>query len=328
MERRKLLVLLGAITATWPLAARPTAAQNSARLSRVGFLGAGAPVEAHVAAFRDRLRELGYVEGRSLAIEFRWGHGTFERLPNFAEELVRMRCDVIVAWTSPAVVAARNASGNVPIVMLGVSDPIGMGFIKTLARPGGTITGVTNLARDLSSKLVQVLMEVAPATLTVFALRNVANPSSGLLLNETEAGAHAAGVQIDAIDVASPGDLAPAFARMAAVPAAGVVVLPDPLFVAESRQIGELAARHRVPSVFARRESVEAGGLASYGSSLRDSFRDAATYVHRILNGANPAEMPVEQPTRVELVINLKAAAALGVAIAPALLARADEVIE
>jgi putative ABC transport system substrate-binding protein len=283
----------------------------------------------YIDAFRQGLRERGYVEGQNITFEYRLTDGSPTRASEAAVDLARLKVDAILAWTTTMATAAQRATTIIPIVIVGISDPVGTGLVGSLARPGGNITGLGNFARDLSGKLVEILVEIVPGITSLAALANPDNPTAHpLLLRETEVAVHTLGVRLQTLDVRVPDELDGAFWRMAGAGAKGVVVLPDPLFLRERRKVAELAQKARLPTVFARRENVDAGGLLSYGPNLRDQFRQTAIYADRILRGAAPAELPVEQPTRIELVVNLKTAKALGLELPSTLLARADEVIE
>jgi putative ABC transport system substrate-binding protein len=324
MKRREFITLLGGAAVAWPLAAR---AQQSERVRRIGYLANLSPasVPELMSALREGLRERGYVQGQNLTFEYRWAAEMNETL---AAELVALNVDVIIAWATPAVTAARRATSKIPIVMVGIADPIGAGLVANLSRPGGNVTGTTNLARDLGGKLLELLLEIVPRVNPVFVLRNPRNPASPLQLREVEGAARSLGLRITLIDVTSPGELDAAFGRMIGENAKGVIALADPLLISQSVQLAALAQNARLPLIFSRRENVEAGGLISYGPSLRGQFRDTAMYIDKIFKGADPANLPVEQPTRLELVVNLKTAMALNLTVPPTLLARADEVIE
>jgi putative ABC transport system substrate-binding protein len=324
MKRRTFIALVGGVAAA---VARIADGHTQGRLIRIGYLANLSPAATPdlFAALRDGLREHGYIEGQNLAIESRWAADMRESL---AAELVALKVDVIVAWATPAVTAARRATTRIPIVMVGIADPIGAGFIASLSRPGGNVTGTTNLARDLGGKLLELLREVVPTINPIFVLRNPRNPASPLQLREVEVAVRAMGLQLALVEVTTPKELDEAFARMTREKARGVITLADPLLISQRGRIAELAGKARLPVVFSRRENVDAGGLISYGPSLRGQFRETATYVDKILKGASPANLPVEQPTRLELIVNLKTAKELGIAVPPTILLRADEVIE
>jgi putative ABC transport system substrate-binding protein len=326
MDRRTFLAGTGAVLLAAPLAAE---AQQAAKIWRIGFVSPLSRAETdRQGGFRQGMRELGYVESRDFIIEGRFAEGQYQRIPGFAEELVRMKVDVIVVWGTPASIAVAKATSTLPIVMLSVTDPVASGLAASLARPGGNITGVSNLSSDLSGKLLELLVQVAPGISRVAALRNPLNPNSALLLNETAAAARHLGLELQVVDARAPEDFEGAFLAIRRERARGVVVLTDAVFIGQRHRIADLAMKNRVPTIFARRENAEGGGLMSYGPSLSNQFHHAATYVDKILKGAKPGDLPVEQPTKFELVINLKTAKALGLTIPPSLLQRADEVIQ
>jgi len=268
------------------------------------------------------------VEGRNLIIEYRWAVGRQERLPELAAELVRLKVEIIVTAVTPAIEAAKRATSTIPIVMAAVADPVGSGLVVGLARPGGNVTGLTALSTDLAGKRLHLVRELVPKAtrVTVLALRGTS--ATKLLLEEMRAAAQQLGVQLVGQEVKEAGDLPSAFAAMLRERAQALIVQASPLSGDNARRIAELAAQHRLPAMYEVRSSVEAGGLVSYGPSFSEMFRRAAFYVDRILKGAKPADLPIEQPTKFELVINMKAAKALGLTIPQALLARADQVIQ
>ena len=323
MKRREFIGLVGGVAA-WPLAAR--AQQPTGRVWRIGFLASAPPTPAMLSALRDGLRERGYLEGQNLSVDVRW---LLDENPNVATELVRSGVDVIVAWATPATVAARKATTTIPIVMVSVADPVGSGVVAELARPGGNITGMSNMSTELSGKIVQLLMEIVPSIKRVGVVGNRNNPgATALSLRETEAAIRAVNLQIEIVDAETAEEYESAFARLSAQDVGGVVLLPDAALVRHRVRIAELALKARLPTAFQRRENADAGGLLSYGSDVNDLLRQSSLFVDRILKGARPAELPVEQPTKFTLAINLKTAKALGLAIPPALLATANEVIE
>jgi putative ABC transport system substrate-binding protein len=324
MRRREFITLLGGAAAAWPLAVRA----QQPRIWRIGLLASAPPTPAMLSAFRDGLRERGYVEGQNLLIDVRWPQESFEQNPGVAVELVRSNIDVIVAWPSPAVIAARRATSTIPIVMVAVTDAVGLGFAASLARPGGNITGVSNIASDLVGKQVELLIEIVPGMNRLGVVRNPNNPAVALQLQETEKAIRTLGLQLEVVEASVPEEFDRAFARLNTEGVKGVVLLADPSLIEYGIRIAELAQAAGLPTAFQRRESVEAGGLLSYGPSLNGMFRQAALYVDRILKGAKPADLPVEQPTKFELIINLKTAKALGLSVPPTLLTSADEVIE
>jgi putative tryptophan/tyrosine transport system substrate-binding protein len=307
VKRREFITLLSG-AAAWPLAAR---AQQPA-MPVVGFLAPAAPTPAMLAAFREGLRERGYVEGRNLTIHLSLA---VKAESDVAAELVSSKVDVIMAWATPAVIAAHRATSAIPIVMVGVGDPMAMGFVANLARPGGNITGISNMSPDLSSKLVELLVEIVPGIKHVGLVDNPNNPGVTLLLRETERAIGALGLRHEVVEASAAEEFESAFARLSTLGVKGVVLLADPSIIENEIRIAEAAQKIRLPTVFQRRENVEAGGLLSYGPHLTGQFRQAAIYVDLILKGARPADLPVEQPTKFELVINLKTAKALGLTI-------------
>jgi putative ABC transport system substrate-binding protein len=278
-------------------------------------------------AFRQGLRELGYVEGQNIAIESRWTEGKDDRLPALAADLVRSKVDVIVAETGAATRAAQQATRTIPIVMSLVNDPVGSGLVASLARPGGNVTGLTIMSPDLVGKQLELLKEVVPKVSRVALLRHPDNPASAAQLREAEAAAQALGLRLQTLEARSPQEIDGAFAAMTRERAGALLVIPDTLFWSQRRQIVELAVKRRLPSMRMGEAYAEAGGLMSYGPSYLDLERRAATFVDKILKGANPADLPVAQPTKFELVINLKTANQLGLKIPPNVLARANRVI-
>jgi putative ABC transport system substrate-binding protein len=327
MRRRDFITLLGG-AAAWPLAAGAQQADSTARQVRVGLIAASPPTPAMLNAFRDGMRERGYVEGQNLSVAVRWPQGSFEQDPGVVAELVSGNVDVIVAWATPTVIAVRRVTSTIPIVMVSVGDPVGSGFIASLARPGGNITGISSITADLSAKLVELFVELVPAMKRVGVVRNPNNPNVTEQLRETEDAVRKLNMQVQVVDARTSDDFKRAFARLSADGVNGVVLLADPTVIEQRRRIAELALAVRLPTAFQRRENADAGGLLSYGANNNNQFRQAALYVDRILKGAKPAELPVEQPTKFELVINLKTAKALGLEVPAKVLALADEVIE
>lgn len=329
MRRRALLAILGAAAVAWPLGVR---AQQQAKVWRVGFLALpqrpAALESSRYGAFAQGMRELGYVDGDNLVIEYRFADGKAERLSNMVAELLELKPDVLVVAGTPAVSAAQKATTRIPIVMAGASDPVGSGLIHSLALPGGNITGLSNLSTDLSPKLVEMLLSIAPKLSRVGILVNPTNQSHAPVAASLEAAAQSVNLEIGAVEAATAQQIEGAFAKMSRQNAGAVIVAADAFFIQEGQQIAELARKHRMPSILPFREQVDAGGLMSYGQHLADNFRRAATYVDRIFKGAKPADLPVEESTKLELVINLRTAEALGVTIPPELLVLATEVIE
>jgi len=332
IDRRTFLAGTGAVLLAAPLAAQ---AQQPTKVSRVGYLSSLSRSDPTYATLRDALlqglREHGYVEGRTITIEWRFAEGSQSRLPTLAAELVRLRVDLLFAEATPSALAAKQATITIPIVFSPIADPIGSGLVATLARPGGNITGLTFMAPELVGKRLELLKETVPGMTRVGVLSHPGNPSDATLksmLAETEVAARASGVQLQRLQAQGPNDLDRAFATMSRERVDGLILLPSAMFSSERRRIADLAAKNRLPTMFFFREFVEAGGFVSYGPSFVELWRRAATYVDRILKGAKPADLPVEQPTKFELVINLKTAKALGLTIPPPLLLRADEIIQ
>jgi len=327
MDRRTFIYSVTLTVLAAPLAAE---AQQPEKVWRIGLLGPAAErVYTDVLlSLRAGLRGFGYVEGKNIVFEYRFAEDKYERLPGLATELVRSKADVILAHATLGARAAKRATSTIPIVMVGVGDPVGTGFVPSLARPGGNITGVSNNDVGLAAKRLALLKEVVPKLSLVAVLRNPTSPVGDLQFRETQAAARSLGIEIQLVDVRAPKELGTAFAVMVKGRAGAFAVMGDPLFLSQQRQIANLATTSRLPSVFTRNENVEAGGLMSYGPTLAAQFRQAATYVDKILKGAKPADLPVEEPTKFDFVINLKTAKALGLTIPPSLLQRADQVIE
>jgi putative ABC transport system substrate-binding protein len=308
-----------------PLAA---AAPPLGKVYRIGFLSTAPPPAHRWDALLDGLRERGYSEGRNLVFEHRFSEGNAERFPEFAAELVQLRVDCIIVTTTPAALAAKHATQTIPIVMPTAIDPVGAGLVASLARPGGNLTGLSVLAPELSGKRLELLQEVVPGLTRVVVLWNGANPANASAWQETQAAARALGLLLHSQDVRNPQDLQGAFGLMAQARPDALLVLGDALLGMHRPQIVAFATQQHLPSVFAERESVVAGGLMSYGPSLPDLYRRAAYYVDRLLKGTKPADLPVEQPMKFELVINLKTAKALGITIPQSTLFQATEVIQ
>jgi putative ABC transport system substrate-binding protein len=329
MRRRDFIKVIAGSAAAWPLAAR---AQQAAKMYRLGQLSASAAagwIVPMLAAFMGGMRDLGYVEGRNLLIEHRYADGGFERLPALAQELLAWKPDVLLVSTTPGNLAAKAATSTVPIVMVAVADPIGVGLITSLERPGGNITGVTNIGAELAGKRIEILREIVPAASKIAVLINPDDQNAALQMNSARLVAEKLAVQLaPVLHIRSSADLKGAFEAAVRAGAGAAVRMIDPLAADLREQTVQLAAEHRLPIVYAFREDVLAGGLVSYGPSLPDQYRQAATFVHKIFHGAKPADLPVEQPTKFNLAINLRTANALGISVPPMLLARADEVIE
>jgi putative ABC transport system substrate-binding protein len=324
MKRRDFITLVGGAAAAWPLAAR---AQHAGKTWRIAFI-AHVPTIIYEEPLFDDLRELGYVEGQNIIIERRYAEGRPERFQEFAAEMVRLKADLIITTTTPAALAARNATTTIPIVIPTAIDPVGTGLIASLAHPGGNITGGAILVGELAAKRLQLLKEVVPNLSRTGVLWNSANPANALALRETDGAARAIGVTLQSHEVKGPKDFEVAFARMAEERLDALFVLDDALTIQYGKQIADFAMQKRLPSVFSAKDGVEAGGLMTYGPRYSEMMRRAASLVDKILRGAEPASLPMEQPTAFDLVINLKTANAIGLTVPPLLLARADEVIE
>jgi putative ABC transport system substrate-binding protein len=325
LGRRRFITLLGGAVA-WPVAAR---AQQPAMLPTIGYLGSATPATQGqwVAAFVQRLRELGWIEGRTIAIEYRWAEGRAERAAEIAAELVRRKVDVIVTSGTAVVVAAMQATSVIPIVFAAAGDPVGTGLIASLARPGGNVTGLSNQVLDLAGKRLELLREIVPGLGRLALLGNVGNPAVVLSMREAQAAARTLGLEVTTLEIRRGEDIVPAFEALNGHEEALYVVF-DALVNTHRIRINTLALAARLPTMHGIRDYVEAGGLMSYGTNFPDLFRRAADYVDKILRGAKPADLPVEQPTRFDLVINLTTAKALHLKIPESFLLRADEVIE
>jgi putative ABC transport system substrate-binding protein len=304
--------------------------QPARAIPRIGYLTAGSvDIEtSRLAAFRQGLRELGYSEGQNIVVEPRYAEGRYERIPELIAELVRLKVDVLVATTIPVVAAAKKATSSIPIVMVGVGDPVRTGVVASLGRPGGNITGNTLLSADTSAKRVQLLREALPNVSRVAIIWNPANASAVPTFQEARSAARALGVALQSVEVSQPTQLDGAFTALTKTRPDALIVTADPLIQVHVGRVVDFAARHRLPAMYTLREHVIAGGLMSYGASLHDLFRRSATHVDKLLKGAKPADLPVEQPTKFELVINLKTAKTLGLTIPPPVMLRADEIIE
>jgi putative ABC transport system substrate-binding protein len=324
---RRSLAGLAVAVALVPRAVR---SQPTGKVPRIGYLSPGpAGGSPRDQAFRQGLRELGHVEGSTLLVEYRFAEGRFERLPELAAELVLLEVEVIVGAVTQASLAARAATTRIPVVMAGVSDPVGAGLVASLARPGGNVTGTSGMNAELAGKALELFLEALPGLAEIAVLWNPGNAVfQGEMLRRTRAAARTLGVGLRPLEARDAGELDRAFASLAGERVGGVLVLADPVFVAQRSRIVELAARARLPAMYGSRDFVEAGGLLSYGPDLDAQFRRAAAFVDRILKGARPEDLPVEQPTRLELAVNLATARALGLTLPPALLARADATIE
>jgi ABC-type uncharacterized transport system substrate-binding protein len=325
VKRREFITLLGGAAVTWPLAAR---ALRAGKMPTIGFLGANTPATQTewTAAFVHRLRELGWVEGRTIAIEYRWGEGRTELFAKFLAEFVRLKVDVIVT-AGIAVRAAKQATSIIPIVFAVANDPLGAGLVSSLSRPGGNVTGLSNQASDLGAKRLELLREVIPGLRRLAIMANVGNPQTALEMGEVQTAARTLGLEVALLEFRRAEDIVPGFETLKGR-ADALYVCPDPLVTTNRIRINALALRAQLPTIHGIREYVKAGGLMSYGTNYADLWRRAGDYVDKILRGTKPGDLPVEQPTRFELVINLSAAKALGLTLPASLLARADEVIE
>jgi ABC-type uncharacterized transport system substrate-binding protein len=323
--RRELITLLGG-AAAWPVAAR---AQQSGRLPTIGFLGpiTHSAASEWLAAFVQRLRELGWIEGRTIAIEVRWAEGRNERFAEIAAEFVRLKVDVIVTAGTAAVVTAKQATSVIPIVFAVAGDPVGTGLVASLARPGGNVTGLSNQSADLAGKRLELLREVVPSLRRLAILANAGSPIGVLEMREAQAAARTLGLEVVTSEIRRVEDIAPAFETLKGR-AETLYVASDPLVTTNRIRINTLALGARLPTMHGQGDNVEAGGLMSYGANYPDLHRRAADYVDKILRGTKPGDIPVEQPTKFDFVVNLTTAKALGLEIPPTLLARADEVIE
>ncbi len=325
MRRREFIVLLGGVVL--PFAAR---AQQEKRVPRIGLLSPFSRSDTALwhQAFLEGLRDLGWVEGQNIVVEYRYAEGKVDVLPELAADLVRLKVDIIVTAVTNDTLAAKNTTKEIPIVMAAAGDPVATGIVESLARPGGNITGLSQMNPELTGKRLDLLKEIVPKLSPVAVLWNPEDPISILGWDEIQLPARKLGVEVHSLEVRSPGDLDKALDEAARTHVGALVIMPNPVFVTNLKRIADFAAQNRLPSIFHLREFANAGGLVSYGIDRSDQFRRAATYVDKILKGAKPADLPIEQPTKFELVINLKTAKALGLAVPPTLLSSADEVIE
>jgi ABC-type uncharacterized transport system substrate-binding protein len=326
VRRREFIALVGG-SALWPGVAR---GQQPGKVARVGRLSplSEATERPMLAGLQQGLSELGWVEARNLSFELRFAEGNLDRLPQLASELVDLKVDVIVTGSTPGALAAKNATSTIPIVMVTTGDPVQGGIVESLARPGGNVTGVTALGQSLNIKRLEIVKEALPSIKQVAVLINPDSPYSEPFKQIGEAAARALGLEVKELEARRPDDLGKVIQALGQQNLTALMVLTDIMFITHRRTIIELARNNHLPSIFGERESVRAGGLMFYGASLPDMYRRAAAYVDKILKGDKPADLPVEQPTKFELIINLKTAKALGITIPPILLARADELIE
>jgi putative ABC transport system substrate-binding protein len=327
MRRRELIAFVGVGVVGWSLAAR---AQQKA-MPVIGYLGGSSPdpSAANLAAFRQGLNETGYVEGQNVAIEYRWAEGRYDRLPAMAADLVGRKVDVIVGGGGPpSAFAAKNATSTIPIVFTSGGDPVATGLVASLSQPGGNLTGVSILYTDLVPKRLELLSELAPHAGTIALLVNPKSPEAEPTIRDAQKAARTKGVQLHVVEAATEGEIDAAFADLVQLHAGALVVGADPFFASQHEQLVALASRHAVPAIYHTRFFVVAGGLVGYGPSPTAMYRQVGIYAGKILKGAKPADLPVEQPVKFELVINLKTAKALGLSVPQSILARADEVIE
>jgi putative ABC transport system substrate-binding protein len=322
MRRRALLKFGGAVLLAWPATA---GAQQAVKLNRVGFLRVGPPPPSFIEPFRQGLRELGYVEGQSIVIEYALAKSAAQ-IPDVAAELVRLKVDVLVASGTPSVVPASKAAGTIPVVFVAALDPVATGLAASLARPGGNVTGLSAVHADVTGKRMQMLTELLPKLTKIAFLVRTNSPATAQYVSEAEAAVRTLGIELQILSVRDASELEGALGS--AQSASALLVVDDAVFTAQRTKIAELALKNRLPTMSGLRETVDAGGLMAYGPHYGDLYRRAATHVHKILNGAKPADLPIEQPTTFELVINLKTADALGLTIPRSVLMRADEVIE
>jgi len=324
VRRRQFITLLGG-AAAWPLAAR---AQQAGKIRAIGLLSPASRSPSVVPALFDALAELGWIEGKNLVVERRYAENRLERLPELAAELVRLNVEVIVANGTLGPLAAKRATSTIPIVMTAAGDPLGSGLVASLARPGGNVTGISLMAPDHGGKRLELLKELLPRLARVAVLWNAANPYAAIVFKETQAAGRTLGIEVQSLEVRGPDDFDGAFDTARKQRPDALITVEDPLTFSHQKRIADFATGQQLPSLYGFREFVVAGGLMSYGANVADLFRRAASYVDKILKGAKPADLPVQQPTTFELVINVKTARALGLEIPPTLLARADEVIE
>jgi putative ABC transport system substrate-binding protein len=325
MDRRAFLGLAAAGVIPTPAAAR---AQQTGKSHRIGFLSTRSGLSEQDEVFRQGLRELGYVEGRNLIIEYRWAAGKEERIAELAADLVRLKVEIIVAAGGPSIEAAKRATSTIPIVMAAVADPVGLHLVDSIARPGGNVTGLTLMSTELAAKKLQLLREFLPKATRVAILSGGSVSAMSLYLEQMRAAAQQMGIQLFVQEVGEAGQLPAAFAAMQRDRVHALIVRISTLILDQRQRVADLAAQHRLPAMYETRSFVDAGGLVSYGPNVPEMYRRAAFYVDRILRGAKPADLPIEQPTKFELIINLQAAKAIGLTIPQALLVRADQVIQ
>jgi ABC-type uncharacterized transport system substrate-binding protein len=325
IRRREFITLLGGAAVAWPVVART---QQAASRYTVGIFSAGVANAEPPTLLVDALRELGWIEGKNVVFERRYADNRLERLPELAADLVGLKVDVIATAGTLAPLAAKRATSTIPIVMIAAGDPLGSGLVASLARPDGNVTGMSLMVPDLGGKRLELLKEVMPRLAHVAVLWNAANPYSALVFKETQAASRTLGIEVQSLEVRAPDDFDGAFEAARRQRPDALITVEDPLTTSQRQRVADFTAEQRLPSLHGVREFAAAGGLMSYGASLADLSRRAAGYVDKILKGAKPADLPVQQPTKFDFVINLKTAKALGLEIPPSVLARADEVIE
>jgi putative ABC transport system substrate-binding protein len=325
LSRRRFLGTVGATLLGSP---RAVEAQQTGKVRRIGILSGGALGSASVRVLLEALREVGLAEGRGAVFDIRYTEGRTERFTGFAAELVNLRVDILIAASTPGAIAAKRATSTIPIVMVAVSDSVGSQLVAGVARPGGNITGLTLLAPELSAKRLDLLKQTFPAVSRIAVLWNVSNDGMMLRFRETQSAARSHGVALESVGVRSPDDFADAFARMTTGRPEALLVLADTVTIGQSKSIVQFAEAHRIPAIYEQRSFVEAGSLMAYGIDVSDQYRRVAFYVDRILKGAKPADLPGEQPSKFEFVINLKSAKSLGLTIPSSVLVRADQIIE
>ena len=326
MKRREFITVLGGAAAAWPLAAH---AQQPAKQPTIGFLGSSTPsaMSQWIAAFVQRLRDLGWIEGHTVAIEYRWAEGRSSRAAEIAAEFVRLKVDVIVTYATSPVLAAKRATSVIPIVFAAANDPVGAGLVASLARPDGNVTGLSVQQTDVAGKRLELLREVVPGLRRLAIMANIGNPGAVLEMGEAQVAARTLGLEVTTIEIRRGEDIEPGFNALKGQ-AEALYVCTDPLVITNRARIQTSAMGARLPTIYNSREYVETGGLMSYGPNFLDQWRRTAEIVDKILRGAKPGDIPVEQPTKFDLVLNLTTAKALGLTIPPTLLARADKVIE
>jgi putative tryptophan/tyrosine transport system substrate-binding protein len=331
MQRRKFVMLFGGAAATCSILSPLAAHAQQPTMPVVGFLSSRSPGEsdAVASAFRQGLAEAGYVVGQNVAVEYRWAEGRYERLPALAAELVGLKVSAIfAAGGPPSALAAKKATSTIPVIFSAADDPVGIGLVTSLSRPGGNVTGMSNFNSTLIAKRLELLHELVPSARVIAYLANPANPSKRLEIKTVQEAAQTLGIDLQVLDASNDQEVEAAFARLAELHAGAIIVAGEPYFDSRRAAIVALAAKHAVPASYSWRENVALGGLLSYGTNLSDSYRNAAVYCGRVLKGEKPADLPVMQPTKFEMTLNLKTAKALGLTIPPALLTGADEVIE